>query len=112
MPMPATCWLTPIVTASRAISAPAAAPAATAAARPTQTCPLLSATRNPTKAPAYIVPSIPRLSTPARSPRIAPSAPYTSGVAIVSMPPSTASQRDAHEVFTVRTGPDARRTSR
>ncbi len=32
MPMPATCWLTPIVTVSRPISAPAAAPTAMAAA--------------------------------------------------------------------------------
>src|SRR5262245_44978291 len=91
MPMPATCWLTPTVTVSSAIIAPATAPAASAQATPAQSDPVRSAARKPTKAPAYIVPSMPRLSTPARSLQIAPSAPNTSGVAIVNIAPIAAS---------------------
>ena len=56
-------------------AAPAATPATTAATRPTHGDPLWSVTRNPTNAPAYIVPSMPRLRTPARSVTTSPVAP-------------------------------------
>ena len=102
--MPATCWLTPIVTVSRPISAPAAAPTAIAAAIPSHSEPDFSAARKPPNAPAYIVPSMPRLSTPVRSPRIAPRAPYASGVAIVNIAVSTASQEMLTTASATRSG--------
>jgi hypothetical protein len=57
------------------MSAPAAAPTRIAASRPASLEPLESATANPKNAPAYIVPSIPRFSTPARSLYVSPTVP-------------------------------------
>ena len=55
--------------------APAMMPATMAAARPTSGFPVWKATAKPKKAPAYIVPSMPRLSTPARSAYVSPTVP-------------------------------------
>ena len=66
-PMPETCWLAPNVTVMRPMTAPAAMPTAIAATSPSSGEPVAHAVAKPAKAPAYIVPSIPRLSTPLRS---------------------------------------------
>ena len=66
-PIPDTCWFAPSVTVSNAISAPARSPTTIAAASPSSNEPVEYATAKPVKAPAYIVPSMPRLRTPDRS---------------------------------------------
>ncbi len=66
-PMPETCWFAPKVTVMSAITAPAAIPTTMAATRPRSGEPVAQAVAKPAKAPAYIVPSMPRLRTPLRS---------------------------------------------
>lgn len=57
-------------------------PTSAAAATPSQSEPVVSVVRKPVIAPISMIPSIPRLSTPARSQRISPSVPKMMGVAM------------------------------
>ncbi len=92
MPRPETCWLSPQVTVSRPINAPVRTPASTAVSRPSHGEPLRNATRNPTNAPTYIVPSMPRFSTPVFSMITSPIDAHTSGVAMVRVAEISASR--------------------
>ncbi len=68
-----------------------AAPASAAATSPIQRSPPWNTVIQPTMAPRVMMPSMPRLRTPARSQIRAPRVPKISGVAILS----TAAQSDA-----------------
>ena len=57
------------------MTAPAASPTRTAAPSPMSGSPVANATAKPANAPAYIVPSMPRLSTPDRSVTVSPTVP-------------------------------------
>jgi hypothetical protein len=80
--MPETCWLSPRLTVSRPISAPATTPISMAASTPSQRLPVKNAVEKPAMAASIIMPSMPRFRTPARSAKSSPSVPKTSGVAI------------------------------
>ncbi len=83
-PSPETCCDRPSVTVSPECSSPNSAPAAAAAAIPAQSPPPEKTVSQPAIAPKVMIPSMPRLSTPARSQTSAPSVPRISGVAIRS----------------------------
>jgi hypothetical protein len=74
-PMPDTCWLAPNVTVRSAMIAPDATPTTSAASSPASGDPVAKAVAKPANAPAYIVPSIPRLRTPLRSAYVSPMVP-------------------------------------
>jgi len=58
------------------------APTSAAAATPSQREPVVRVVRNPVMAPMSMIPSMPRLRTPARSLRISPRVPKMMGVAM------------------------------
>ena len=106
-PMPETCWFAPNVTVMSAMTAPAPRPTAIAAPRPSSGDPVAQAVTKPANAPAYIVPSIPRLRTPLRSAYVSPTVPYTSGVALRSVAASRSTRNVIHGAASGATSPVA-----
>jgi hypothetical protein len=86
MAMPMTIWLSVSTTHNSPISAATASPPAAPAAKPSANDPVANVTAKPVSAPVSIMPSRPRLSTPARSEICSPSPASSSGTATVSVP--------------------------
>ena len=84
MPRPVTCWDSASTTVSSPCSTPNAAPVSAATATPIHSPAPWYTASQPAKAPATMMPSMPRLSTPARSHSSTPSVPRISGVAMRS----------------------------
>jgi hypothetical protein len=80
-PSPDTCCDKPSGTVSTACSRPNTAPAKAAASTPTYSGAPRYTTSQPVKAPAAMMPSMPRFKTPARSHSSTPKVPRISGVA-------------------------------
>ena len=80
MPSPDTCWLNPRLTARKDMIRARMIPLRAAMTTPNQRLPVASVARKPVAAPNSMVPSIPRLRTPARSEMISPSVASIIGV--------------------------------
>src|SRR5690606_33514033 len=88
---PVATWFVTSVNVRKANSSEKAAPTRMDAMRPSQGEPVMYAAAKPETAPMIIMPSTPRLSTPARSTTSSPVAAIRSGVAAVAMVSRTSS---------------------